>query len=69
VVLWNGDFSSGDLSQYPEVNVAHSDTAAVVDDPVLGRARKALRLTVHNSSRDPSTGPRPSTGRRRRRRG
>jgi len=55
VVLWNGDFSPGDLSQYPEVDVDAGDRATVVDDPILGPARKALRFTVHNTSRDPTS--------------
>ncbi len=55
VLLWNGDFSTGDLSQYPEVLVDAGDSAAVVADPILGPARKALRLTVRNTSRDPAS--------------
>ncbi len=54
VVLWNGDFSTGDLSQYPKVAVDPADSADVVDDPILGPARKALKLTVSNTSPDPA---------------
>jgi hypothetical protein len=35
------------LSQYPVVQVNRADTAAVIDDPILGSARKALKFTVH----------------------
>jgi hypothetical protein len=52
-VLWSGDFSQG-LSRYARVSVDPADSAEVVDDPILGARRKALKLTVLNSSADPA---------------
>jgi hypothetical protein len=62
-LIWNGDFSTGNLSQYTTTGgKVQYDTSVdemrVVDDPVLGSpavgGRKALKVTVHNSSKDPA---------------
>ncbi len=58
-LIWNGDFSTGNFSQYAKVQVASTDSATIMDDPILGSARKALKLTVHNYSQDPTSSTSP----------
>jgi hypothetical protein len=62
-LIWNGDFATGNLTQYTSTGgKVQYDTSVdemrVVDDPVLGGpavgGRKALKVTVHNSSKDPA---------------
>jgi hypothetical protein len=53
-VLWNGDTSTGNFSQYAAVQTCTPDRAQVVADP-LGVARKVIKMTVLDSDVAPCT--------------
>ncbi len=50
------NFAANGLSDY--WSVVHPETASVVDDPVLGSARKVLKLTVPDTAIGPTDNPR-----------
>ncbi len=53
-VIWNGDVSTGDLSQYALVQQCAPDRTTVVPDP-LGGDRKAIRFRVADTDVKPCT--------------
>ena len=55
-VLFDADVGHRGLSAYAAV--VHRNRVAVVDDPVLGRARKVMRFTVYDSDTGPTADPR-----------
>ncbi|MDP9400571.1 MAG: heparin lyase I family protein [Actinomycetota bacterium] len=54
-VTWDGDFSHG-LSRWPYTT--HRERIAIVDDPILGSARKVARFTVRDGDTGPTANPR-----------
>jgi hypothetical protein len=53
-VLWNGDFSTGDLSQYAAVQHCAANRSQVIRDP-LGNNRNVVKFTVYDSDVAPCT--------------
>ncbi len=53
-LLWNGDFSTGNLSQYASVQACGADRVTVINDP-MGLPRKAAKFTVYDSDVSPCT--------------
>jgi hypothetical protein len=54
-VLFDGDFKNG-LSAWP--SIIHKERISVVDDPILGSARKVAKLTVYDGDTGPTENPR-----------
>jgi hypothetical protein len=55
-ITFDADYATKGLTAYPTIQ--HRETASVVDDPVLGAARKVLKLTVPDTAIGPTENPR-----------
>jgi hypothetical protein len=55
-VLWSADYATKGLSAY--TTVIHPERISIVNDPILGTARKVARLTVYDTDTGPTENPR-----------
>lgn len=53
-IMWSGDVSTGDLSQYATIQQCKTDRTKVIKDP-LGLSRNAIQFTVYDTDVAPCT--------------